>query len=208
MTGKNAGSGKTARLPLLLIGLGGGLLLVAVGVIAWGMIGDRAPAAPQEGAADLPGASAGHALEPEPVPAAAANPLLPETIGGASLTRVASGAEALAEIDMLHGLAIDLLEGAVGVYGGGIATLWVSGAADVDEAVILMEAMTASIADGGNPFTGLGVGDFGGTPVYMLDGLGQKHFYFQTGSLIIWLAADTDLAAPALTTTLNFYRGR
>jgi hypothetical protein len=40
---------------------------------------------------------------------------------------------------------------------------------------------------------------------YALDGMGQKHFYYQSRKLIIWLAADENIAEQALEETLEFY---
>jgi hypothetical protein len=35
--------------------------------------------------------------------------------------------------------------------------------------------------------------------------MGQRHFYFQSGSLVVWLAADDTLAEPALEQVAAFY---
>jgi hypothetical protein len=41
--------------------------------------------------------------------------------------------------------------------------------------------------------------------VYQVEGLGQAHYYFQSGDLIIWLAADKALADTSLAELLAFY---
>jgi hypothetical protein len=35
--------------------------------------------------------------------------------------------------------------------------------------------------------------------------MGQKHFYFQSGDLLIWLAADQEIAEQAISQVLEFY---
>lgn len=40
---------------------------------------------------------------------------------------------------------------------------------------------------------------------YTLEGMEQKHFYFQLQNLAIWLAADPDVADNALQQTLEAY---
>ena len=40
---------------------------------------------------------------------------------------------------------------------------------------------------------------------YALDGMGQKHFYFQSKNLIIWLAAEPSIADEALKQILEDY---
>jgi hypothetical protein len=41
--------------------------------------------------------------------------------------------------------------------------------------------------------------------VYELDGMGQRHFYFRSDQLIIWLAVDVRLAEDALRQVLILY---
>ena len=61
------------------------------------------------------------------------------------------------------------------------------------------------IAEGRSPFTSDGVRTIDKRPVYELTGLGQKHFYFQAGTQVIWLAADPALAEQALQQALQFF---
>ena len=65
--------------------------------------------------------------------------------------------------------------------------------------------MRDKIIEGNAPFIPLGERQVGGRTVYELEGLGQKHFYFQSCDLVIWLAADANLAEGALTQSLEFY---
>ena len=65
--------------------------------------------------------------------------------------------------------------------------------------------MEGSIAVAQSPFRALGKRELEGVTVYELQGLGQRHFYFQAGRLLIWLASDDDVADQALSETLAFY---
>jgi hypothetical protein len=94
----------------------------------------------------------------------------------------------------------------VGVYGEGRqATLWISGVPGRWMGKRILIQMRDKIAEGNSPFTPLGERNAGGRLVYELDGLGQKHYYFQSVDLIIWLAANEEDADMALAESLEFY---
>jgi hypothetical protein len=42
--------------------------------------------------------------------------------------------------------------------------------------------------------------------VYPLRGMGQEHMYFQSGRLVLWLAADTGVAEGARLAVVEAYR--
>jgi hypothetical protein len=65
--------------------------------------------------------------------------------------------------------------------------------------------MTEKIAESDTPYTPTGEERTGGVDVYELEGHGQKHFYYQVGKLLIWLAADEWLADQALMDSILFY---
>jgi len=131
---------------------------------------------------------------------------LPETIAELSLQTHVFGAQAVEEINRLHSLEFPLSSGAVGIYGSqGQITVWVSGTPTKSRAARLTSDMEMRIAEGNSPFTPLGTRDDEERLIYELDGLGQKHFYFQSGKLLIWFAADHDIAEEVLVETLKFY---
>ncbi len=144
---------------------------------------------------------------------ALANPgaaAVPDSIAGAPLSQKTVGVEAVAEVTRLHGKEFPLTSGAMAMYGQGAATLWVSGTAASPLAAEMVRAMTDKIADASagsarSPFTPTGTRRLNGRNVYELDGLGQRHFYFQSGSLVIWLAVDESLAEDALGEVSQFY---
>ena len=71
--------------------------------------------------------------------------------------------------------------------------------------LVLFAAMRERIALGRSPFTPIGERSIAGRTVYELTGMGQQHFYFQSGRLVIWLAVDPPAAEPVLQAVLDFY---
>jgi hypothetical protein len=138
---------------------------------------------------------------PAPVP-------LPERIADLPLTQSLQAEEAVAEVSRLHWDDIPLSSGAVGMYGTDHSiTLWVAGASYQTMADRMMVAMREKIArpSGNTPFSPVGEHQVGSRTLYELDGMSQKHFYFQSGKLIVWLAADPERAEEATAQTLEFY---
>ena len=133
---------------------------------------------------------------------------VPDSVAGMPLTQKAAGPEAVAEVARLHGKEFPLTSGAMATYGGdGAVTLWVSGVPVNLVANEMVHAMTDKILKGRSPFTPVGTHDMNGRTVYELVGMGQQHFYFQAGSLVVWLTTPMDeaLAELALREVLAFY---
>lgn len=132
---------------------------------------------------------------------------LPETIASLPLTEAFYGQEAIDQVAQLHGKGFPLTSGGVGAYGGrNDLTVWVAGTPSGISASELVSAMEDKIAASSTPFQPTGNSNREGHTVYELVGMGQRHFYFQAGSLVIWLAADPPLADEALEDVLEFYR--
>lgn len=135
-------------------------------------------------------------LKPEPIP-------VPPALAGLPLSTQATGPAALAEIERLHGRRFLLAGGAVARYNGGNITVWVSSAWLPFLAARQVAAMTNRIAQTDSPFTPGAPQNIAGHTVYPLTGMGQMHFYFQHGRLVIWLAAPPSLARQSLTDYIN-----
>lgn len=132
---------------------------------------------------------------------------IPRQVANLPLSRAASGWQAASEVARLHGKELALNSAGVGVYGPEQSiTIWAAGAPLKPLAGRMLSVMRDKISEGNSPFAPLGERRDGKRIVYELEGLGQKHFYFQSGNLIVWLAADAELAEPALEQTLEFYR--
>lgn len=132
--------------------------------------------------------------------------LLPRQLVGLPLQRAVYGVQAIDEIRRLHNSSLPLSDGAVGVYGKqGELQLWVSVADSEALAEQLVEEMEQKIAQGNSPFVPVADWEQRGTKIYALEGLGQLHYYFRTGTRVIWLAADAALAEDALADVLAYY---
>ncbi len=162
--------------PLLLISLGALLVLGSLGALLLSVRLGNAGAAP-----------------------------VPDALAGSPLSQLSTGEAAVAEVARLHGKDFPLTSGAMAVYGDGEAMLWVSGTLLRWTAAEMVRAMEEKIALGRSPFTPTGTRDADGRTVYALTGMGQQHFYFQSGNLVVWLAADDPVADQALAQTLKFY---
>ena len=143
-------------------------------------------------------------------PASLVQPDLPALVAGYSLTRALSGEQAILEINRLHGLEFPLVSGAVGVYGTNQqATLWISGsesAAGAQEMMVAMhDRIAQSIMEGNAVFLPEDEQVYGARTVYVLSGMGQRHYYFRSGRLLVWLAIDPGIAGEALEQMLRFY---
>lgn len=132
---------------------------------------------------------------------------LPPTVAELPLIEEVSGPEAAQNIARLHRQAFPLSGAAVGTYADAVtaATLWVSAAPVAAMAAGMVRAMEEAIGSGGSPFVPEETRQVDGRSVYVLAGMGQRHFYFRSGNLVIWLAADETLADAALTGVLAFY---
>lgn len=148
----------------------------------------------------------GNVVQPHPGgPPAAVSPL-PPSLAGLPLATSLVGEEAVVSVEQLHGktLGAGLDDAWVGEYGGGseggggAATVWVSRSVSPGDARELLERMTDRIGEGGSPFTGLVPIQEDGVEGYRLEGMGQVHYYFLSGSDVYWLAADPALAGPGL----------
>lgn len=133
--------------------------------------------------------------------------IIPKQVGGLFLVSEANGSAALREFTQLHGKSFSILSGSKASYGAGDqVTLWVAGTASITDTRQMLEAMRDKIAEGNSPFQPAGIRQDGNRIIYLLDGMGQKHYYFQSGKYLVWLAANPQLADRALKQVLNDYR--
>ncbi|MBU4225235.1 MAG: hypothetical protein KKC71_05385 [Chloroflexi bacterium] len=130
---------------------------------------------------------------------------LPEQLAGLPLSSQMTGPQAVANFSNLHGKQFPLTSGTVGIYGDHQATLWVAGAPLNLMTARMVTAMRDKIAEGNSPFTPSGEYQDNQRTIYVLKGMGQKHFYFQSQNLVIWLAADADIADAALQQLKEIY---
>jgi hypothetical protein len=131
---------------------------------------------------------------------------LPSTLAGLPLTYHLFGPQAAAEVTRLHGKSFALSSAALGIYGEDKqATLWVSGAPVSLLAARMVHEMQTKIAQGNSPFIPLEDISLQNHRIYQLEGLGQRHYYYQSKSYVIWLAVDAEFAEQALEDLLAFF---
>jgi len=130
---------------------------------------------------------------------------IPDALAGLPLMDQMTGSQASFDFLQLHGKQFPLTSGAVGVYGNHQATLWVAGTLLKAMAAEMVTAMRDKIAEGRSLFTPTGEFSNNGRTIYSLEGMGQKHYYFQSGNLVIWLAIEANLADTALQQLKEYY---
>jgi hypothetical protein len=132
--------------------------------------------------------------------------VLPDNLAGYPLRAALYGEQAIADVSRLHGKEFPLSSGGMGIYGDqGEVMLWATGTLADFLASRMLDDMEQTIALSDSPFRPIGEIIRADRRIYELDGMGQRHFYFQAGKLVIWLAADSTLADDALRETLEFY---
>jgi len=131
---------------------------------------------------------------------------LPEALAGLRVENSTFGRDAVAEIVRMHDDAFPITSGAAGSYGGnGEAKLWVAGTESVMSASRLVSAMRDAISVGDSPFQPIDEISLKGRKIYVLTGMGQRHYYFQAGSWVVWLAVELDIAEQVIEAALEFY---
>jgi hypothetical protein len=132
---------------------------------------------------------------------------LPETLAGLDQVDASFGPEAVDVVTQLHGKVFPLSSGAYGMYGdhNGMVMIWVAGSPAKVMASKMVDEMEQAIAQGDSPFTPTGKQRVGDRTLYELTGMGQRHYYFQSASLVVWLAADETIVEAALADSLKFY---
>jgi hypothetical protein len=131
---------------------------------------------------------------------------LPANVVNLDLVNHSSGQRASSEVSRLHDQDFPFTSASVGRYGPDHSiTVWVTGVPFRMMAGRMVVAMRDKIDEVETPFTPINQRQDGRRTVYELVGLGQRHFYFQSANLIVWLGVDEHLADQALTELLEFY---
>ena len=123
--------------------------------------------------------------------------MLPDAIGEFRLEKETSGEEARKEINRLHGKNVDFRTGYIGTYKHGHkgAMVWISDYDAKTKAAGEVEKMAQRIQTReGKEFRHFRMISIEGIPVYFVLGMGQAHYFYQSGNKVIWLAVDPQLA--------------
>ncbi len=130
---------------------------------------------------------------------------LPDQLADLEMVELITGPQAASDFVDLHDKQFLLTSGAIGIYGDHKLTLWAAGAPLDFLAERMLVAMREKISQGGSPFRLVEQFDQNGRTVYVLEGMGQIHYYFQSNNLVIWLAAEPALADAAIKQILEAY---
>lgn len=154
----------------------GGLLLLAIAVLAV------------------------NTVPPQRAPASGEKFDLPPALAGLRLEEAVTGRAALEEINRLHGRPIFSGSGVIARYRGeaGMATLWIARARSPLQATWLLWRMNRRMRGGTRVFSAPRQLEVQGRMVFVTEGLGQRHLYYQSGALLLWLAAPPAIADEAL----------
>jgi len=139
-------------------------------------------------------------------------PEIPPALAGLPLTHSTRGAQALEDIARLHRRTILARDGFVAHYEGdrSVAMLYVTRAHAAPVAWWQFSKMVQGI-ERGSPnaegrFFHLKAREQDGLTVYSAVGLGQIHYFYRSGSAIVWLAADPRVARVALGDAVRLVR--
>ena len=132
---------------------------------------------------------------------------LPATLAGSTITDEVTGAQAIQQIASLHGTDLPIEAAEIGQYANGRVTVWMSIEPDAAGASDMVMRMSERIAGGGSPFAP--PRPLAAEPgVWSTRGMGQMHFFFASGDVVWWLAADPDLARSALSELIDAAQAR
>jgi hypothetical protein len=122
---------------------------------------------------------------------------LPSVLAGQSLISSVRGADAQDQVARLHGKSIDITDALVGQYRGGI-TIWISVSESALKASSLLWAMNRRMAGGTATFSAPRPAQRHERTVFLTQGIGLEHVYFQRGAHVVWLAAPAGTVERAL----------
>ncbi len=127
---------------------------------------------------------------------------VPGALAGTSLVGSLRGAAALREVNRLHGRSIDASDAVVARYANG-AMLWISVSRSPLGASSLLWRMNRGMANGTRVFSTPRPETMRGRAVFATEGMGQKHYYYQSGRYVLWLSAPAEAAAGAISELLS-----
>lgn len=131
---------------------------------------------------------------------------LPPRLAGLVLSSWSDGPQAVAELGRMHAADLVLESAAIGRYGdAGQIVLWISRLPDSTAASNITEAMRTRINAVDSPFTQVALRPRQAGPITELEGTGQRHYFYASGSIVIWLGAEPALAEQALVNLQEMY---
>ena len=111
---------------------------------------------------------------------------VPQALAGTPILTSLRGQAALNEVSRLHGKTLDAVDALVARYQDG-TTLWISASSSALEASRLLWRMNRRMANGTKVFSAPRLQELRGRTVFVTEGLGQVHYYYQSGTRVLWL---------------------
>ena len=137
----------------------------------------------------------------------------PQRLGDMELTGVVRGAEAIAQVNRLHGLEVNLTDALIASYahnspyhGDSRATIWIGWAENPGSAATLTRRMVEGLEKEDTPFSNLRSIKVGQSEVFQLDGPGGQHFFYQSSKkedAVVWANIEAGDALIVLEQTLE-----
>lgn len=117
---------------------------------------------------------------------------LPVEVSGFSLNKKLTGSEAEAFVNRLHYGTVAADENEIGFYSSekGSAIIYISYYYSDDEADQILLQMVEKIENVPSPFEGGDSFELSDHIIYRYSGLGQSHFVFSSGNVLLWISAD------------------
>jgi len=128
---------------------------------------------------------------------------VPAALAGTPVVSTLRGPAALEAIGRLHGRRIAAADALVARYAGG-ATVWISASSSPLKASSLLWRMNRGLAGGTRVFSDPRPRQLGGRTIFMTEGQGQQHAYYQSGRYVLWIASPGDVGR-ALEDLLDLY---
>src|SRR3989337_1468344 len=130
---------------------------------------------------------------------------IPAALAGTPIVTSLRGAAALTDVSRLHGKTIAAVDAAVARYRDG-TTLWISASSSALAASRLFWRMNRRMANGTEVFSTPRLQEIAGRSVFVTEGIGQIHYYYQSGARVIWLAVPPGPhAAATIEALLDLY---
>ncbi len=118
---------------------------------------------------------------------------IPSSLAGMRLTAQETGEAAVADMATMHQSDIHILDGWIGLYEHE-AAIYVGEAESASDADLLVRRMTRRIIGGGNAmFAHEGQEILNGIDVHVVDSGNQRHYYYERGKKVIWIAAPVGM---------------
>ncbi len=135
---------------------------------------------------------------------------MPQSLGALERVSLVDGADAMSQVDRLHGTGITLANAYLAVYAHGAekATVWVGVAGNSDAAAELSDRMINAISDGDTAFGNLRQLSVGGQQVFQVNGPGGEHFFYlsrQAPDRVVWLTVESDDSRTLLVEALSYF---